>query len=234
MKRIFILFPLFIFFISSAFAQAEGSYLITQKKDTLYGELVSMGQRSVKFKIDGKKKTFGARDVFRVFDATDQSLYAPSHIEEGKIKISGSTPKKYRIFDRARAEGLLTFGQILADGDIIVYTFSGGAGRPMMMNSYSGTMTGGGASPAYYFALKKSKNEVIQLWRTGGFLAGSLPKNRIVENIGDFMDDAPDLLNQLENEKKLDNALFIEYIKRYNAYKKETAKDAVDYGTQLF
>jgi len=69
---------------------------------------------------------------------------------------------------------------------------------------------------------------------TGGFLSGSLPKSRIVENIGDFMDDAPELLNLLENEKKMNNKMFIAYVKRYNEFKKNNDKEAADYGKKLF
>lgn len=48
------------------------------------------------------------------------------------------------------------------------------------------------------------------------------------------MDDAPELLNLLENEKKMNNKVFIEYIKRYNEFKKNNDKEAADYGTKLF
>lgn len=233
MKKISIVLTSFILFFTTAFAQSEESYLVTPKNDTLYGEFVSVGDRVVKFKIDGKKKSFGVRDVFRVFDAKSKSLFAPTHIKDGKIKISGSDPKKYRIFDRARAEGILTFGEVLADGDIIVYSFEG-LMVPARTSLFTGTVIPGGRAPSYFYAFKKSKNEIIQLWRTGGFLSGSLPKSRIVENIGDFMDDAPELLNLLENEKKMSNNVFIEYIKRYNEFKKNNDKEAVDYGTKLF
>jgi len=48
------------------------------------------------------------------------------------------------------------------------------------------------------------------------------------------MDDAPELLNLLENEKKMNNKMFIAYVKRYNEFKKNNDKEAADYGKKLF
>ncbi|QBQ42609.1 hypothetical protein E2P86_16255 [Sphingobacterium psychroaquaticum] len=232
MKKINLLVVFFILFFSRAFTQTDVSYIITPKSDTIYGEFVSSNARVVKFKVDGKKKSFGVREVFRAFDAKSQTLFAPTHVLDGKVKIPGSEPKKYRIYDRARSEGILSFLEVCADGDIIVYG-EGGTTTPGRASVVpGGAPIGGVTSPPQYYIFKKSQNEVLVLKSQGGFLMGGMSKDRIIASLKDFMPNAPELLMQLENEKKLTSTVFINYVKMYNDIKKQDT--ASEYGTQLF
>lgn len=73
---------------------------------------------------------------------------------------------------------------------------------------------------------------MLVLKSQGGFLMGGMSKDRIIASLKDFMPNAPELLMQLENEKKLTSTVFINYVKMYNDIKKQDT--ASEYGTQLF
>lgn len=230
MKFITLLTVTVLLILNSSFAQSHTDYYITVQHDTIYGDFSSSSDGKIKFRVDGKKVKLDPKSVYRVYDSNRDILYAPSYIQNCIVKIEGSNPKMYKISERLRKKEKPLFVQLLADGEIAVYSFV-----LTQTLTTGGSMMGGVTTQSSYrcYALKKSTNEIVELRKTGPVLFFQVSTTRINRNLSNFFDHSPELLAAIEKEPKVNYEFIIEIVKKYNE-QKELKGEGTSYGTHIF
>lgn len=226
MKKMMLLLTLLVSMLTvqHAVAQELKDYVITMEGDTIYGEMGSVKSKKVYMLVKGEKKVYFPPQLYRIYNHNTGKHYAASFIELGMKKVKGSKPQKFIIKEKVKLKNKPIFTEILQDGEIIVYNFTKTTGGAATMGPGGAMIPGFASSSKYHYALKRSTGEIIELKVSGLFVFGGMSKKKRNLNIMEILEDEPELVERLQQEKKLNYDIFFNYIKEYNTIKQDKNK----------